>query len=150
MKNKTHSTAFYIEAIVLALIVILVSTGLVYTFGRIRKESQQAQLLTGSVILAERVSEAVSAADSMDDVLDLLDAEGADVIDDENAETIFYDIDLNPVSEDRAVLALTLELEPEQLQTGVMLNADISVCSVFDGKEQYRISTSHFVKGGVR
>ena len=73
MKTKqAHTTAFYIETLLLIVAFVAVILVLTRTFGEARRESARARELTDAVILAQNAAEAVSASESLDDLARLL------------------------------------------------------------------------------
>ena len=73
---RKHSTAFYVETILLILAFAAIIPVLTSIFGGAKATSSQAQRLTKSVVLAQNAAEAVNASDSLEEVQSLLEKDG--------------------------------------------------------------------------
>lgn len=73
MKTKqVHTTAFYIETLLLIVAFVAVILVLTRAFGEARRESAKAKELTDAVILARSAAEAVSASADPEELVRLL------------------------------------------------------------------------------
>ncbi len=73
MKTKqVHTTAFYIETLLLIVAFVAVILVLTRAFGEARRESAKAKELTDAVILAQSAAEAVSASSDPEELVRLL------------------------------------------------------------------------------
>ena len=70
--NRERNTGFYLEAIVILLVFILVIHTLVRVYAGSRSASQDAQRLTDAVILASNGAELVLASDTPDKLMEFL------------------------------------------------------------------------------
>ncbi|MDO4990550.1 MAG: hypothetical protein Q4E45_08620 [Eubacteriales bacterium] len=142
--KRQNLTSFYLEA--LLLVVIFVSMILVLTgvFGAARTQSTQAKRLSQAVTLASNAAEAVSAADSEESLLRLLNEnDNALRITDDAGVTAFYDVDGSP--DPRGAFRVDVSWLPEGTMTGTLVSSVIQVR--FDGDEPvYRLETLSFKK----
>lgn len=140
--KKNHITGFYIETLVLVAAFVAVVLILTQVFGISRNKSQEAKLLTTAVALAENAAEAVSASDSPEKVLELLNTgenaqlEGAGI-------TARYDTDLAPDPD--GTLRLTASWEPSDTGTGTLVNSHIDVWYEDGAEPLYSIETAVYL-----
>lgn len=87
---RKHITAFYLETLLLIVVLVAVILTLTVVFGGARAESVRASRLNQAVILAENAAEAVAASDSLEAVQRLLDENGNTRADGDTL-TAFYD-----------------------------------------------------------
>ncbi len=94
---KKHITSFYVETLILILVFVAVILTLTRVFGLAKKQSEEAKLLTSAVTLAQNAAEvlSVSAADSSEAILALLD-EGGNASLENGILTASYDADMTP------------------------------------------------------
>ncbi len=76
MRNKEQITAFYLETLVLIAVFISIILVITRIFGIGRAQSSEARLLTNAVTLAQNGAEAVSAAETPEELLALLNENG--------------------------------------------------------------------------
>ena len=135
MKRKEHITAFYIETLILILVFVGIILVLTQIFGIARRKSVEAEEKTSAISLCQNAAEAFAAADSGQELLDLLNVK-------ENAELEVtgdrrgrieagYDRDMTPNA--RGKLRLALVWEPDTVseketagQEKVLLRATIT------------------------
>jgi hypothetical protein len=134
----------------LLLIVVFVGVILLLTrvFGFGKLESQSAKLLTNSVCLAENAAEAVSASESPEQLLELLDTCGNASSAEENGIRrirVTYDADMTP--DPGGKLCLDVTWEPNASASGVLVNSVIT--AVYEGTEEpiYTLKTAVFLRG---
>ena len=134
----------------LLLIVVFVGVILLLTrvFGFGKLESQSAKLLTNSVCLAENAAEAVSASESPEQLLELLDTCGNASSAAENGIRrirVTYDADMTP--DPGGKLCLDVTWEPNASASGVLVNSVIT--AVYEGTEEpiYTLKTAVFLRG---
>ena len=142
MRKSEHVTAFYVEVLLMIVVVTVMVLVLTNVFALSRMESATAKSLTNAVCLAENAAEAFSASSTPEQLLALLDeggnagfAEGAAV----TTLRASYDADMRPDAEGGTVLLITWE--PEGAWTGGLVRCTITVLSE-DGSEVYTLRTA--------
>ncbi len=146
---KRHQiTAFYMETLLLIVVFVGVILLLTRVFGFGKLESQSAKLLTNSVCLAENAAEAVSASESPEQLLELLDTCGNASSAEENGIRrirVTYDADMTP--DPGGKLCLDVTWEPNASASGVLVNSVIT--AVYEGTEEpiYTLKTAVFLRG---
>ena len=97
MKRQAHPvTGFYLETLLLIAVVVAVILVLTRVFGLARAQSAEAKMLTNAVCLAQNAAEAVSASDSPEALLSLLDENGNARPGEKSAVLASYDADMVP------------------------------------------------------
>ena len=76
MKRKEHITAFYLETLLLIVVFVGIILVLTQVFGMARLKSVEAKKKTGAVCLCRNAAEAFYAAESSEELLQLLNREG--------------------------------------------------------------------------
>ncbi len=94
--KRGQITGFYLETLLLIVVFIAIILVLTRVFGVSRSMSGDAKYLTDAVCLAQNTAEAVSAADSQDSLLSLLDEGGNARAGDERGVQARYDDDMHP------------------------------------------------------
>ena len=140
--KKRHITGFYIETLVLIAAFVAVVLILTQIFGISRNKSRQAHLLTTAVCLAENAAEAVSASDSPEKVLELLDTAGnaqlnGDIV------TARYEDDLTPAPD--GSITLTVSWEPSGTAAGTLVTSHIDVWCEDGADPVYSIETAVYL-----
>ncbi len=96
MKRQTHITGFYLETLLLIAVFVAIILVLTQVFGLSRAQSGQAKLLTNAVTLAQNTAEAISASDSPEALLVLLDENGSARQGEKGQILASYDADMTP------------------------------------------------------
>ena len=148
MKRGSRTNALVVELMIAVLFFMLASTILARVFGFGKLESQSAKLLTNSVCLAENAAEAVSASESPEQLLELLDTCGNASSAEENGIRrirVTYDADMTP--DPGGKLCLDVTWEPNASASGVLVNSVIT--AVYEGTEEpiYTLKTAVFLRG---
>ncbi|MBQ3392334.1 MAG: hypothetical protein IJG52_02860 [Lachnospiraceae bacterium] len=136
MKNKSHTTAFYLETLLMIIVFVSIIVMLTGILGIARVQSVQARELNDAVCLAENAAEAVSASESAEDLASLL---GGSV---EDGEAVaWYDRSRKPVSgtEENRFYQVRVSWEP----AGELVSSSIRV---FGEKELYSLDTAVYVR----
>ena len=139
MNSHRHITAFYIETLLLIVVFISIILVLTQVFGAGRRQTDEARLLTGAVCLAQNAAEAVSASDTPEGVLALLNESGnAEILDDSRYPTVRarYDGDMNPSADGDVLVYVTWRPDGDSL-----VYSDISV-SRGDSQPVYSLNTA--------
>lgn len=146
MKKHGEITAFYLETLLLILVFVAILLVLTQVFGLGRMQSAEARSLTDAVSLAQNTAEAFAAAESPEELLRLLDAEGcASLLPDTAGVEARYDAALRPAA-DGCYLVQTLWLsEPDE--SGVLVSGTILVFRSSGGEELYRLETAAYHEG---
>lgn len=169
MKKKQHITAFYLETLLMIVVFIAIILVLTRVFGSARVQSTRAKRLTAAVTLAQNAAEAVSAAQTPQDLVEILNEGGNAILQEDAAAgaalvTAAYDGEMNPVAiapQDPA------QTDPGTAETGAadLLRQGVdlivettwapaesgmveSVVTVFDGhtgKAIYTLNTSAYI-----
>ena len=142
MKTHRQVTAFYIETLLLVLVfvgIILVLTGV---FSLAKRESREAELLSGAVTLSQNAAEAVSAADSEEELLALLDRDGNASLGQEGV-TARYDEDMRP--DPSGALRLDVTWQPEAAEGGTLVRSRITVTCQGRAEPIYTLDTASFI-----
>lgn len=142
MKKSEHVTAFYVEVLLLMLVVTLMVLVLTNVFALSRMESATARSLTNAVSLAENAAEAFSASSAPGQLLGLLDEGGnAGFVDNAAVTTLraAYDADMRPDPDGGTVLLITWE--PESAGAGELVRSTITVLGE-SGSEIYTLRTA--------
>ena len=138
MKKDNHITAFYIEVLLLTLVLIGIVLVLTQIFALGRKESASARELTDAVCLAQNAAEAFSAADSPESLFALLD-EGGNAVLEAGTVTASYGADMKPDPE--GVLRVEVERIPGSRQTA---EVTVRVVRRDTGEEIYSLVTAAY------
>ena len=144
MNKSRHLTAFYVETLLLTVTLILVAMVLTRMFGLGSLESSSAKTLTAAVGLAENAAEAMSASESPQDLLEILD-ENNNAVCEDTVVTAYYDADFAPASKDGHSFAVSVLWEPDPSVSG-LVNGTILVTDDAGGSEIYRLTTAVYVK----
>ena len=100
MKRKEHITSFYLETLLLIVVFVGIILVLTQVFGMARARSSQAKEKTSAVCLCQNAAEAFAAADSSQELVNLLNEnnnvflESAD--DTKGLVNAFYNTDREP------------------------------------------------------
>lgn len=140
MKQKRHITGFYIET--LLLIVVLISIILVITniFGLARVRSAQARHLTKAVTLAQNAAEAAAASASIDEAAAILDENGnVTLSEDGESLSACYDSGLTPAAD--GIYRILMHWQEEE----ALANCQISVFHGGTQEPVYTLETSVYV-----
>ncbi len=108
--KKQQMTAFYFEALLLALIFVAMILVLTGVFGEARIRSAEAGRLTGAVTVAANAAEALAAAESPEDLAVLLD-EGGNTRPTAEGLEAGYDAEGRPFAGEKPPLLLRLAWE---------------------------------------
>ena len=138
MKRKQHTTAFYIETLLMILAFIGIILVLTRVFGSGQRQSIQARTLTNAVTLAGNAAEAVSASDSPEELAEYL-GENACVTG--TGVAAFYDTDMKPWIGENAPMQVDISWNPEEAE-GQYVNCIISVYADEDEHPVYVLETA--------
>ena len=100
MKRKEHITSFYLETLLLIVVFVGIILVMTQVFGMARARSSQAKEKTSAVCLCQNAAEAFAAADSSQELVNLLNdnhnvfLESAD--DNQGLVNAFYNTDRKP------------------------------------------------------
>lgn len=145
MKRKGHITAFYLETLLLILVFVAILLVLTSVFGMAKAQSSEAKLLTNAVTLAGNAAEAVSASDSEDTLLALLNEnENAETMKDTAGVTARYDTEMRPDPDGK--LRLDVTWLPERVEAGTMVRSVIMVYWANQPEPVYRLDTAVLLK----
>ena len=143
MKKSGHITGFYLETLILITVFISIILVLTQVFGLARVQSARARELTEAVALAGNAAEAVSASETENALLALLDENGnARPMPDTAGVTACYDADLNPAPQGDYRVDVTWL--PEETETGTMIRSVIEVRCGENSEPVYRLETESF------
>ena len=135
MKTKqVHTTAFYIETLLMIVAFVAVILVLTRAFGEARRESARARELTDAVILAQSAAEAVSASDDLEELARLMGST-------QRAE--LRDGKLFAVSEDG--YETEVSWEPGGEGTGTLVSSTITVRLPGSSEPIYVLDTAVFL-----
>ena len=142
MKTHRQVTAFYIETLLLVLVfvgIILVLTGV---FSLAKRESREAELLSDAVTLSQNAAEAVSAADSEEELLTLLNRNGNAALGPEGVSAC-YDTQMRP--DPSGALWVGVTWQPESTEGGVLVRSRITVTCQGRAEPIYALDTASFI-----
>ncbi len=136
MKSRQqHTTAFYLETLLLIVAFVAVILVLTRMFGAARRESTEARQLTDAVLLAQEAAEAVSASDNIEEVAALLSADQTAAVRD---GSVFAVSDNGYETE--------VSWEPETEGTGTLVSSTITVRRAAASEPLYVLDTSVFLQ----
>lgn len=143
MKQRHPLTAFYIETLLMIIVFVGIILCITRVFGRSRQQSRDAQQLTDAVCLAQNAAEAFSAAETPEEMQELLEMTGiAQPAADGSGLTCLFGKDLRP-SEDGDYL---LQMQWSRPAEDAPLYAVLSVSE--GGQELYSLETAAAGKEG--
>ena len=143
MKQGKHLTAFYLETLLLIVVLTAIILVLTQVFGMAQRQSAAAKELTDAVILAQNAAEAVSAGEDRDALLLLLNENGnAFVMQDEAGVSACYDRDRNPAPD--GPVRVDVFWNPEKTEKGTMVHSEIQVYCGNRPESIYRLETAAF------
>ncbi|MBO5638961.1 MAG: hypothetical protein J5916_03545 [Oscillospiraceae bacterium] len=146
MKKHSHITGFYLETLMLIVVFVLIILVLTQVFGLAQMQSTRAKQLNGAVILAQNALEAVSASETPEDLLTLLnDNDNAVLMADTAGVTACYDSDLNPDAEGSYRVDVTWL--PEETENGILVHSVAEVRCDDAEAPVYRLETERFRTG---
>ena len=146
MKKHSHITGFYLETLMLIVVFVLIILVLTQVFGLAQMQSTSAKQLNGAVILAQNALEAVSASETLEDLLTLLnDNDNAVFMADTAGVTACYDSDLNPDAEGNYRVDVTWL--PEETENGILVHSVAEVRCDDTEAPVYRLETERFRTG---
>lgn len=146
MKKQSHITGFYLETLMLIVVFVLIILVLTQVFGLAQMQSTRAKQLNGAVILAQNALEAVSASETPEDLLKLLnDNDNAVLMADTAGVTACYDSDLNPDAEGSYRVDVTWL--PEETENGILVHSVAEVRCEDAEAPLYRLETERFRTG---
>ena len=146
MKKHSHITGFYLETLMLIVVFVLIILVLTQVFGLAQMQSTRAKQLNGAVILAQNALEAVSASETPEDLLTLLnDNDNAVLMADTAGVTACYDRDLNPDAEGNYRVDVTWL--PEETENGILVHSVAEVRCDDAEAPVYRLETERFRTG---
>ena len=109
MTKREHITGFYLETLLLIVVFVAIILVLTQVFGLSRAQSAEAKMLTNAVCLAQNAAEAVSAAESPEALLSLLDEGGNARAGERESVLATYDDDMRPDTEGPVTVEVTWE-----------------------------------------
>lgn len=142
--KKHHTTAFYLETLILIAVFIVIILVLTNVFGLSKAKSLDARLLTSAVSLSENAAEAISASGNLEEAALLLDENG-NVSLGEDLLAAYYTINMEPDPE--GALCLQASWEPQVTETGSLVVSHISVTYEAQEDPLYSLETAVFLKG---
>ena len=146
MKKQSHITGFYLETLMLIVVFVLIILVLTQVFGLAQMQSTRAKQLNGAVILAQNALEAVSASETPEELLKLLnDNDNAVLMADTAGVTACYDRDLNPDAEGNYRVDVTWL--PEETENGILVHSVAEVRCDDAEAPVYRLETERFRTG---
>jgi len=146
MKKQSHITGFYLETLMLIVVFVLIILVLTQVFGLAQMQSTRAKQLNGAVILAQNALEAVSASETPEELLKLLnDNDNAVLMADTAGVTACYDSDLNPDAEGNYRVDVTWL--PEETENGILVHSVAEVRCDDAEAPVYRLETERFRTG---
>lgn len=146
MKKHSHTTGFYLETLMLIVVFLLIILFLTQVFGLAQMQSTRAKRLNGAVILAQNAAEAVSASETPEDLLALLNAnDNAFPMTDTAGVTARYDGELNPDA--KGIYRLDVTWLPEKTENGTMIRSMAEVRCDETEAPVYRLETERFRMG---
>lgn len=146
--KRRHVTGFYLETLVLAVVLIAVILVLTRVFAFSAELSNQAGRLTRAVHLAENAAEAVAASDGMDTLRMLLEEDGnAQVSQDGTAGLlqVWYDEEMRPVLGGR--FRVEVSWKPESAAAGSFVGSTVSVYWMEEAEPLYVLDTAVYTRG---
>ena len=156
MKKERSMTAFYLETLLMVLIFVAVIVIISQVLGLAKEKSREADQLNSAVCLAMNAAEAVSASDSDEALLQLLDENGnAAVTGDGQADapalTAWYDGSMRPMTPEAAqdaedVLRMEATWEPERSSAGTFVSSEIRVYAKAGREPVYTLKTGHYTQ----
>ena len=143
MKKNGHITGFYLETLILIVVFISIILVLTQVFGLAQIQSVRAKELTEAVVLAGNAAEAVSASETEDALLALLNENNnAMSMPDTAGVTACYDSDMNPMPQGN--YRVDVSWLPEETETGTMIHSVIEVRCGENAEPVYRLETESF------
>ena len=146
MKKHSHITGFYLETLILIVVFLVIILLLTQVFGLAQMQSTKAKRLTGAVILAQNAAEAVSASETPEELLALLnDNNNAFPMTDTVGVTACYDSDLTPDA--GGIYRVDVTWLPEEAGDGTMIHSTAEVRCDETDEPVYRLETESFRTG---
>lgn len=139
MKKQQHITSFYLETLLLIAVFIAIILVLTHVFGLGRTQSSEAKLLTNAVSLAQNAAEAVSAADSPETVVAILDENGNVSLDGDTVQAR-YDTNMRPDA--NGSMCVDVTWEPD----GKLVSSTITVTYGDDVEPVYTLTTATYTE----
>lgn len=146
MKDRARFSAFYIEALLLVLILVAVILTLAQVFALGQVQSRRAKLLTEGVCLAVNAAEAASASDSPEKLAALLDEVGnTEIMKGEETPTVraFYSPGMRPDPDGELIVDIRWDLRPGE--SGSLARVEILVTERTRGEQIYSMETAVFL-----
>ena len=147
MKRNGQITAFYLETLLMILVLVGIILLLTQVFGLGKLQSVEAAHLTNAVTLAGNAAEAVSASRSVEELTAILNENGnAAPMPDTAGVTARYDTDMNP--DPAGALRVDVYWLPEAAESGELVKSKILVAFGSDDEPLYRLETAVFLPEG--
>ena len=147
MKDRGHSTAFYIETLVMIMIFVVIILVLTKVFAIAKADSINAKELTNAVAMAQNTAEVIQSSESKDEFITLMDEDG-NVTEDGDTVVIRYDKDNK--ADSQGIYAVNVTWTPKKTDAGELVTSDISVIYGDDEDSIYDMSTKVYIKEGKR
>lgn len=146
--GKNHITNFYMETLVLVVVLTAVILVLTRVFAFSRQMGSRARILTQAVHLAENAAEAAAAADGLDTLQELLEEDGNVRVSQDGILQAWYDEEMRPVSD--GSFCVEVDWRPEERLGGNLAGSTISVYWQGESSPVYTIETAVYLHGGQR
>lgn len=145
MKEKSATTAFYLETLLLVLAFAAMVLTMARMFGVARARSREAGVLTNAVCLAENAAEAFSASTDPETLAALLD-EGGNVRQENGQIVAGYNTDMSPNVTGEPPLRLTVTWE-SSTEDARFVTGRIDVRDTAGAAVIYHLDTAVFLPG---
>lgn len=140
--KRQQVTAFYIEALLLIVVFVGIILVLTSVFGLGKARSSDAKRLTDAVTLAANTAEAVSASDSPEALLALLDENGSARAGEGGSVLASYDADMTPAKDGLYTVEATWE--PEDGDPS-LVNSVVTVTCAGEAEPVYSLATAVYI-----
>ena len=144
MTKREHITGFYLETLLLIVVFVAIILVLTQVFGLSRAQSAEAKMLTNAVCLAQNAAEAVSAAESSEELLSLLDEGGNARAGEKESVLVTYDDDMRPAAEGPVTVEVTWETADGDAR---MVYSTVSVWRSGAPEPVYTLHTASYLEG---
>ena len=146
--RKRHITNFYMETLVLAVVLIAVILVLTRMYAFSGQLSRRAEVLTRAVHLAENAAEAVAASDGMDTLRSLLEVNGNVEISGEGAILqARYDEAMQPLA--GGIFCVEVTWTPEEAAGESFVESTVSAYWMEEAEPVYVLETAVYLGGGA-
>lgn len=146
MSKRSHSTAFYAEALILIIVFISIILVITNVFGSGLIRSTEAKTLTDSVVLAQNAAEMAAASSDEEELLERLNENGNAAVSSENGDVIEARYNDSLEADNNGKYILGISWEAEKNGNGELVHNSINVRIDGETEPIYSIESAVYVK----